>query len=59
MNTTTDEFQNFDRMMRKLMTVPHSEIKAALDAEKAAKRGKKKRKAKKSSASDRASVERD
>jgi hypothetical protein len=40
--------------MRDLMSVPHSEIKAALDAEKVAKKGKKKRKAKKSSASDRA-----
>ena len=59
MNTTTDEFQNFDRTMRKLMTVPHSEIKAALDAEKAAKKGKKKRKAKKPSALDHASDEKD
>jgi len=50
------EFDNFDRTMRDLMSVPHSEIKAALDAEKAAK--KKKRKAKKKpSASDR--VDRD
>ncbi len=48
------EFENFDRTMRDLMSVPHSEIKAALDAEKVAKKGKKKRKAKKSSASDRA-----
>jgi hypothetical protein len=46
------EFENFDRTMRDLMSVPHDEIKAALDAEKAAK--KKKRKAKKPSASDRA-----
>jgi len=46
------EFENFDRTMRDLMSVPHSEIKVALDAEKAAK---KKRKAKKkSSASGRA-----
>jgi hypothetical protein len=46
------EFENFDRTMRDLMSVPHSEIKAALDAEKAAK---KKRKAKKKpSASGRA-----
>jgi len=49
----SQEFENFDRTMRDLMTVPHSEIKAALDAEKAQKR-KKKRKAKKPSASDRA-----
>jgi hypothetical protein len=47
------EFQAFDQTMRKLMSVPHSEIKAALDAEKAEK--KKKRKAKqKPSASGRA-----
>jgi hypothetical protein len=48
------EFDNFDRTMRDLMSVPHSEIKAALDAEKAAKARKKKRKAKKPSASGRA-----
>jgi hypothetical protein len=46
------EFENFDRTMRKLMSVPRSEIKAKLDAEKAAK--KKKRKSKRTSASDRA-----
>jgi hypothetical protein len=48
------EFDNFDRTMRDLMSVPHDEIKAALDAEKAAKAKKKKRKAKKPSASGRA-----
>jgi hypothetical protein len=48
------EFENFDRTMRDLMSVPHSEIKAALDAEKVAKAKKKKRKAKKPSASGRA-----
>ena len=48
------EFENFDRTMRDLMSVPHSEIKAALDAEKATKQQKKKRKAKKPSASARA-----
>ena len=48
-----NEFDNFDRTMRELMSVPHDEIKAALDAEKLQK--KKKRKAKKKpSASDRA-----
>ncbi len=52
----SQEFENFDRTMRKLMTAPHSEIKAKLDAE---KRAKQKRKAKKSSASGRASVEKD
>jgi hypothetical protein len=36
------------------MSVPHSEIKAALDAEKRQKQRKKKRKAKKPSASGRA-----
>ena len=52
MTKPTQEFENFDRTMRDLMSVPHDEIKAALDAEKAAKRRKKKRKAKKPSASD-------
>jgi hypothetical protein len=52
------EFDNFDRTMRDLMSVPHDEIKVALDAEKAEK--KKKRKAKKKpSASDRASSDGD
>jgi hypothetical protein len=37
----SDEFQNFDRTMHDLISVPHSEIKAALDAEKAAKKRKK------------------
>ncbi len=50
---STGEFENFDRTMRDLMSVPHDEIKAALDAEKAEKQ-KKKRKAKKPSASGRA-----
>ncbi len=50
------EFDNFNRTMRELMKVPHSEIKARLDAEKAVKT--KKRKAK-SSASGRASGEKD
>jgi predicted GIY-YIG superfamily endonuclease len=49
------EFENFDRTMRDLMSVPHDEIKAALDAEKAAKKKQKKRKVKKPSASGRAS----
>jgi hypothetical protein len=37
------EFDNFDSTMRKLLAIPHSEIKAKLDAEKAekAKRPKK------------------
>ncbi len=41
------EFQRFDETMRKLVAVPHSEIKAKLNAEKAQKA---KRKAKKPSA---------
>lgn len=44
------EFESFDRIMRDLLKVPHSEIKAKLDMEKAAK----KRMAKKPSASGRA-----
>lgn len=43
----TNEFDNFDHTMRSLMSVPHDEIKAALDAEKTEKSQKKKRKAKK------------
>ena len=35
-----DEFTNFDRTMRELLKVPHSEIKAKLDAEKKAKKRK-------------------
>ncbi len=46
----TSEFDNFDRTMRDLMSVPHEEIKAALDAEKAEKQ-KKKRKVRKPPAS--------
>ena len=53
--TKSYEFDNFNRTMRNLMSVPHSEIKAALDAEKAEKKRKKKRKAKKPSAGDRVS----
>jgi hypothetical protein len=34
------EYKSFDRMMRKLLSVPHIEIKAKLDAEKAAKKAK-------------------
>jgi hypothetical protein len=45
------EFDNFDNTMRRLVKVSHEELKAKLDSEKAAK----KRKAKKPSASDRAS----
>jgi hypothetical protein len=41
-----DEFENFDRTMRELMKVSHSEIKAKLDAEKSAKEHKRKSKEK-------------
>jgi len=44
----SSEFRNFDRLMRKLINVPHSEIKAKLDAE---KQEKKRKKTKKPSAS--------
>jgi hypothetical protein len=44
----TKEFKNFDNTMRELLKVPHSEIKAKLDAE---KKAKKRKKSKKSSAS--------
>ncbi len=37
------EFEQFDRTMKELLKVPHSEIKAKLDAEKAQKRTGKKR----------------
>jgi len=45
-----NEFKKFNQTMHELMKVPHSEIKAKLDAEKEAK----KRKSKKISASGRA-----
>jgi hypothetical protein len=48
MKKTTDEYDRFEGLMGKLIKVPHSEIKAKLDAE---KRAKKRKKAKKSSAS--------
>jgi len=47
MTKQNNEFEKFDSTMRQLMKVPHSEIKAKLDAEKKVK----KRKAKKPSAS--------
>jgi hypothetical protein len=43
--TKNSEFDNFDRTMRELMKVPHSEIKAKLDEEKKSKK-RKRRKAK-------------
>jgi hypothetical protein len=39
----TGDFGKFTDFMRKLVAVPHSEIKAKLDAEKQAKRQRKKR----------------
>jgi hypothetical protein len=38
------EYEKFDGLMRTLIKVPHSKIKAKLDAEKAAKKNKPKRK---------------
>ena len=52
MKQSSPEFEKFDNTMRELLKVPHSDIKAKLDAERAAKQ--KKRKPKKASASDRA-----
>lgn len=43
MKKEQSEFDNFDSTMRKLMSVPHSEIKAKLEAEKAEKAKKAKR----------------
>ena len=43
-----DEYDTFDRTMRELIKVPHSAVKAKLDAE---KRAKKRKKSRKSSAS--------
>jgi hypothetical protein len=48
---TKTEFDNFTEMMGKLVKVPHSEVKAKLDAE---KKSKKRKKTRKSSASGRA-----
>jgi hypothetical protein len=38
------EYDNFDRIMRELMKVPHSEIKAKLEAEKKERAERKKAK---------------
>ena len=43
----SNEYENFDRIMHNLMKVPHSEIKAALDAEKVSKQKKVKTKTEK------------
>lgn len=52
----TSEFDKFDRTMRDLLKVSHSEIKAKLEAENIAKKRKRKVKP---SASDRASRAKD
>jgi len=52
---SSEEYKNFDRMMRNLMSVSHEAIKTALDAEKMGKEKKKKQKVNKPSASDHAS----
>jgi hypothetical protein len=54
MKPKNEEYDNFDAMMKKLIAVPHDEIKRQLDAEKRSR--EKKRKARKPSASGRASV---
>jgi hypothetical protein len=41
--TAKNEFENFDHLTRKLLKVPHNEIKAELDAERAKKKRKKKK----------------
>ena len=45
---TSDEYQNFENLLRRVVQVPHSEIKAKLDEE---KRTKKKKRPKTSGAS--------
>lgn len=52
MKIKSDEYDRFDRTMRDLLKVPHSELKIKLNEEKRAKA--KKRKAKKTPASGRA-----
>jgi hypothetical protein len=47
----SEEFKKFDRAMDELLKVPHSEIKKKLDAEKAEKAARKKKKIKISDAS--------
>jgi hypothetical protein len=44
---TNPDYEKFDRLMDQLLKVPHSEIKAKLDAEKKAKTTKRKPKEKK------------
>jgi hypothetical protein len=40
----TNEFETFTNLTKQILAVPHSEIKAKLDAEKQAKKRKKSRK---------------
>jgi hypothetical protein len=44
MKKKQNEFDKFENMTRQLLAVPHAELKAKLDAEKAAKKRKKSRK---------------
>jgi hypothetical protein len=48
MKKTTSEYGAFENLARQLLSVPHSEIQAKLEAE---KKAKKRKKSKKSSAS--------
>lgn len=43
MKSDTAEYKKFEETVRELLKVPHSEIKAKLDAEKEAKRAAKKK----------------
>lgn len=51
MKTSSSEFKRFDETMERILRVPHSEIKAKLNAEKVQKT--RKRKPKKTSAHER------
>jgi hypothetical protein len=53
MKPKNTEYETFDGLMGNLLKVPHSELKAKLDKEKA----RKKRKSKRSSSASRASCE--
>jgi len=44
MTKNNEEFERFDAMMKKLISVPHEKLKAALDAEKVAKKQKRTKK---------------
>jgi hypothetical protein len=51
--THSNEFENFDRMMQKLIKVPHSKIKAKLEAEKVEKKTNDTRRSRRDSGKDR------